>query len=871
MKINKKITSGVLALAMITSNFSGLMPIGGQLSASAAFHSSMNGMDDFQFTIGKNANDGIVDQLTKVEKIQNPGNPNSTDFYLKVTGRIDSTFLASGADLTMRAVDLSISSTQNRGTAVQLIVGDPASVITGHIDSQTGEFYAIFNAGPDTVFLPNYETTLEIQASSLGESTMHTETSSKLRINVRGRNVIYPVPKITTTVAAKTNLNADIIPNTGIVTANQLVSTNTAGALSLAGTTGLPAGITLNSTTGLNIATTAQLPQTFTLKVSAPLTATHSALTATDVSVTIAKGNQVLTPSNLIHNEDAKTGTFTLPIYGSNKAGSFGTRGAVTYGQNSETGTLQNVVVTAGNPSVVTWTSSSTESGKITIPLSMAGDNFYNAVASKDIVVNVTGLPAQNVAITAPTEVLYDGANVTTAVTAVATTDATVTTAPGAVTYALNPASNIATIDATTGLVTWTGYGSATVEATAAGTNESGEAKATHAIERKKAELTLTSKNARVAKTGPANIDAIVSSTVKLGDTLTALNAYDVTYKLSTDTGAEIALDFTAAKDLPVGAYSFTVSPKTAETTNYKTAAGIAGTFTVSAPGSSSDDEEYLTVFYDVGSNGSITSGAANEQTVKGGKPKHVPTVKGVTGFEHTGWSLDGKAVDPTSVTINSNTTFKAMYNGEVVKPEKPEVPSDLKFDKEITESYIKGDTEGTFRPDESITRAEFATIISRALNKKMPQDQTAITDFNDISSDSWYAKSVAFVQSMGLINGYEDGTFRPEDSITRAEAAVIIMRVERIQGETITGTLTDISGNWAEKEILAAYANGLISGYPDGTFRPDNTITRAETVTLINNVLDIKPMESEAVFGDINGHWAASQITAAATIGKVK
>lgn len=869
MKMNKKITSAILALAMITSSFSGIMPIGGKLSASAAFHPSMNGMDDPVFTKGTDP-DGVVESfdISSLKQITSPNGP--SEIFAEVRGQADAEMIKNQEIMflveTLVQTGTVAPGSKPGGNGATLIIGDAADRNKGVFNAD-GSFHLIIKLGPVLSLDSTFETTFALRTIGLGDATK----GSTLNFNFSNQKVILPTPKITTTVAAKTNLNADIIPNTGIVTANQLVSTNTAGALSLAGTTGLPAGITLNSTTGLNIATTAQLPQTFTLKVSAPLTATHSALTATDVSVTIAKGNQVLTPSNLIHNEDAKTGTFTLPIYASNKAGSFGTRGAVTYGQNSATGTLQNVVVTAGNPSVVTWTSSSTESGKITIPLSMAGDNFYNAVASKDIVVNVTGLPAQNVAITAPTEVLYDGANVTTAVTAVATTDATVTTAPGAVTYALNPASNIATIDATTGLVTWTVYGSVTVEATAAGTNESGEAKATHTIERKKAELTLTSKNARVAKTGPANIDAIVSSTVKLGDTLTALNAYDVTYKLSTDTAAEGALDFAAAKDLAAGEYSFTLTPKGAETTNYKTAAGVKGKFTVSAPGSSSDDEEYLTVFYDVGSNGSITSGAANEQTVKGGKPKHIPTVKGVTGFEHTGWSLDGKAVDPTSVTINSNTTFKAMYNGEVVKPEKPEVPSDLKFDKEITESYIKGDTEGTFRPDESITRAEFATIISRALNKKMPQDQTAITDFNDISSDSWYAKSVAFVQSMGLINGYEDGTFRPEDSITRAEAAVIIMRVERIQGETITGTLTDISGNWAEKEILAAYANGLISGYPDGTFRPDNTITRAETVTLINNVLDIKAMESEDVFMDINGHWAAPQITAAATIGKVK
>lgn len=863
MKMNKKITSAVLALAMITSSFSGILPIGGSISAGAAYDASMNGLNDYIYRPGTNTTDGWTTDLTITQEVA-PGT-----VTVRVTGKANPILFAGGQGDNI-LLEVTEMGNTNNGSQTSIVLG---SNDTGSTDTtlnmyfhdsgpNAGEFSGAVNAGAIASF--SGENTFKVRAYAELGTPAHSAT---LLFNVKDGVLQVPVPKAPVTVSEKTGLNADIIASNGQINVNQLINVNTTGtyngALSLVGTQNLPTGVTLNGTTGLNIATTVSLPVTLPLTVSAPATVTHAAVPAQTINVTIVKGTQAV---NLpLDNKGIKTqgGTFTLPAYESTKKNNFGTRGTPTYSNTQiKSGTIAGVTL---NGSVLTWTPGG--GGTITIDLDIGADNFYNAIPKATVTIEVVSLPAQDVKITAPVDVFYDGANITTAVTAVATTTGGVITAPGAVSYAITSGGTIATIDATTGVVTWTGYGAITVEATAAETLQSAETKATHTITRKKADLTVNSKNSKVGKTGPANIDAIVSSSVKLGDTLDALNAYDVTYKLTTDAAPEAPLDFTAPKDLAFGEYSFTVTPKAAETTNYLTAAGTTGKFIVAAP-SSSDDDVYFTVFYDVGSNGSITSGASNEQVTQGGKAKHVPTVKGTTGFEHSGWSLDGKSVDPTSVTINSNTTFKAVYNGEVVKPE---IPSDLAFDKELTSSYIKGDTEGTFRPDDSITRAEFATIISRSLNKKMDDAQSSDTNFNDVSSSDWYAKAIAFVQSMGLINGYEDGTFRPEASITRAEAAVIIMRVEKIQGDVVTGTLTDISGNWAEKEILAAYAKGLISGYPDGTFRPENRITRAETVTMLNNVLDIKPIEASDVFTDINGHWAASQITAAATIGSNK
>lgn len=152
--------------------------------------------------------------------------------------------------------------------------------------------------------------------------------------------------------------------------------------------------------------------------------------------------------------------------------------------------------------------------------------------------------------------------------------------------------------------------------------------------------------------------------------------------------------------------------------------------------------------------------------------------------------------------------------------------------------AYIVGYEDGTVRPQNNITRAEVATIFFRLLTQESREAYfTNENDFSDVSADSWYNNTVSTLVNAGIIVGYEDGTFRPDAPITRAELAAIASRFDDLSGGT--SDLTDIAGHWAEDAINSAYDKGWVGGYPDGTFRPDQNITRAEVMSLVNRVLD--------------------------------
>lgn len=144
----------------------------------------------------------------------------------------------------------------------------------------------------------------------------------------------------------------------------------------------------------------------------------------------------------------------------------------------------------------------------------------------------------------------------------------------------------------------------------------------------------------------------------------------------------------------------------------------------------------------------------------------------------------------------------------------------------------ITGYRDSTFRPEEKITRAQFAIIINRALHNHMG----LITDkFSDVPASHWAANSIGNVFSKGYMNGYNDGTFRPEKNLTRAEMAAILVRVYNLQQETDKQAFTDVeNGHWANKEISIASSNGIILGYTNGKFKPEQLITRAEAVAML-------------------------------------
>ena len=175
------------------------------------------------------------------------------------------------------------------------------------------------------------------------------------------------------------------------------------------------------------------------------------------------------------------------------------------------------------------------------------------------------------------------------------------------------------------------------------------------------------------------------------------------------------------------------------------------------------------------------------------------------------------------------------------VLPSLPDVPDDTTpnwLNLDDHDAYIQGYPDGRVKPQNNITRAEVATIFFRLLTDDA-RDYYYSTDsgFSDVNPGDWYNTAVATMVQAGILNGYSDGTFKPNASITRAEFATIAARFLSNPYST-KDRFYDTEGHWAEVYINRAAEIGWIGGYPDGSFKPDRYITRAEAVTLVNNVL---------------------------------
>ena len=157
--------------------------------------------------------------------------------------------------------------------------------------------------------------------------------------------------------------------------------------------------------------------------------------------------------------------------------------------------------------------------------------------------------------------------------------------------------------------------------------------------------------------------------------------------------------------------------------------------------------------------------------------------------------------------------------------------------------AYLMGYPDGTVRPGGSITRAEATTIFFRLLTEESRSQFWATENrYSDVAAGQWYNNAVSTMTRAGIVNGYPDGTFRPNAPITRAEMAKIIALFAKL--DKSTDRFPDAAGHWAEAYIRLAAGNGWIEGYPDGTFRPNQSITRAETVTMIDRVLERVPKD---------------------------
>ena len=171
--------------------------------------------------------------------------------------------------------------------------------------------------------------------------------------------------------------------------------------------------------------------------------------------------------------------------------------------------------------------------------------------------------------------------------------------------------------------------------------------------------------------------------------------------------------------------------------------------------------------------------------------------------------------------------------------------------------AYIVGYEDGEVKPNNNITRAEVATIFFRLLTDNARARYWSQTnDYSDIAPESWYNNAVSTLSNMGIINGYEDGTFKPNAPITRAEFTAIATRFFDYTAE-YEGAFNDVSRSaWYADCVQAAVDMGLVDGYPDGGFHPNSNITRAEAVTIVNRVLNRAPHEDHLLDEDEMNVW---------------
>ena len=264
------------------------------------------------------------------------------------------------------------------------------------------------------------------------------------------------------------------------------------------------------------------------------------------------------------------------------------------------------------------------------------------------------------------------------------------------------------------------------------------------------------------------------------------------------------------------------------------------------------------------GSDRKITEPYANNATV---------TLKGKDTFTRSGYTFsswntqaDGKGASfkPDDKVIVDNIESNDLYaiwtknssgggGGGGRKPTvtiPDDVPTGLNGDDHY--AYIVGYPDKTVRPQNGITRAEVATIFFRLLTDETRNaNSTKSNSYVDVDRGAWYNHAVSTLSAMGIVKGDTKGKFNPNASITRAEFAAIAARFDD-KANTTAADFSDIASHWAKNEISAASNNGWINGYPDGTFKPDNHITRAEAMTLVNRVLKRLPETKDDLRDDM-------------------
>ena len=232
--------------------------------------------------------------------------------------------------------------------------------------------------------------------------------------------------------------------------------------------------------------------------------------------------------------------------------------------------------------------------------------------------------------------------------------------------------------------------------------------------------------------------------------------------------------------------------------------------------------------------------------------------------YTFIGWRADGTGDIVTSLeNLQQNVNLVGVWSyrssgggsggGGGRKPTvdiPDDVPTGLNGDDHF--AYIVGYPDGNVNPGGNITRAEVATIFFRLLTEDVrTANSTQSNSLSDVSRGQWFNHAISTLSSMGIVKGNPDGTFDPDAPITRAEFAAIAARFDD-KNTNNTSNFSDIASHWAKDEIGVAANKGWINGYPDSIFRPDQYITRAEAMTLVNRVLNRLPEKSEDLLDDM-------------------
>ena len=218
-------------------------------------------------------------------------------------------------------------------------------------------------------------------------------------------------------------------------------------------------------------------------------------------------------------------------------------------------------------------------------------------------------------------------------------------------------------------------------------------------------------------------------------------------------------------------------------------------------------------------------------ETYKEGTEVPLSKIPTRAGFSFLGWYADAALTQlVTKVTMDSDKTVYAGWKED-------ETPV---LEKGDHSAYIIGYKDGYVRPNRNISRAEVATIFFRLLTDEAREKYWSSTNnYSDVKDTDWCNNAISTLSNMGILKGDKDGRFRPNDPVTRAEFAAIAARFSDGAADDYADFSDVPNDYWASKEIAKAAKLGWIKGYTDGTFRPKNNITRAETMTLVNRVLE--------------------------------